>query len=506
MAYNIPQVRPRLALNYITLVGIPLALLFTVLSFGARFPGAPAPPESGPLSTIGNTIQSTGATQGFQNAAIMLAQICVIMLLSRLLGSLAEKIRQPRVIGEIVAGILLGPSLLGWLTPGPSGFLFPSPSFGILNALSQLGLVLFMFMVGLEVNLKALHRMGHVAVLVSHASIIAPMALGAALGLYLYPRLSSPAISFQGFALFMGAAMSVTAFPVLARILSERNMLGSRLGTMAIACAAVDDVTGWCVLAYIVGAVRATHSAIPAWVTICGLAAFLATMIGGVRRLFLRIWNRCDHERDLPDSLKVGLLLLLFLSALATEAVGLHMLFGAFIAGAVMPKDREFVSRIVAKFEPLTVLVLLPLFFAYTGLRTRIGQVTGLGMWWFCLLIIAVAIIGKLGGTGIAARMSGMRWRDSLALGALMNTRGLMELVVLNIGLDLGVISPTVFSMMVVMAIVTTMMAAPLLHWSRAYSTHDPLGAPASRLTRQPQASRPPASSPLSRESSESAD
>jgi Kef-type K+ transport system membrane component KefB len=305
------------------------------------------------------------------------------------------------------------------------------------------------------------------------------MTLGAALGLYLYPRVSSQAVSFEGFALFMGAAMSVTAFPVLARILSERHMLGSRLGTMAIACAAVDDVTGWCVLAYIVGAVRAAHSTIPVWVTVCGLAAFLAIMIGGVRRLFLKIWNRCDHERELPDSLKVGLLVLLFLSALATEGLGLHMLFGAFIAGAVMPKDREFVSRIVAKLEPLTVLVLLPLFFAYTGLRTRIGQVTGPGMWWFCLLIVAVAIIGKLGGTGIAARMSGMSWRDSLALGALMNTRGLMELVVLNIGLDLGVISPAVFSMMVIMAIVTTMMAAPLLQWTRAYSTQEPLPATA---------------------------
>lgn len=478
MAYNIPQVRPKLALNYITLVGIPLAILLGVLSLGPKFRGATAPSDIPPLSTLSNTIQSTSPAQGFQNTAILLAQICVIMLLSRALGALAERIRQPRVIGEIVAGILLGPSLLAWLMPGPSAFLFPSPSFGVLNALSQLGLVLFMFMVGLGLNMKTLQRLGHVAVLVSHASIIAPMALGAALGLYLYPRLSSPAVSFEGFALFMGAAMSVTAFPVLARILSERNLLGSRIGTMAITCAAVDDVTGWCVLAYIVGAVRAAHFSVPVWVMLCGVAVFLVTMIGGVRGLFLRIWHSCDQDRDLSDSLKVGLLLLLFLSALATEALGLHMLFGAFIAGAVMPKDPKFVSRIVAKFEPLTVLVLLPLFFAYTGLRTSIGQVRGLGMWWYCLLIVAVAIIGKLGGTGIAARASGMRWRDSLALGALMNTRGLVELVVLNIGLDLGVISPALFSMMVLMAIVTTMMAAPLLHWSRIDPADDALAAP----------------------------
>ncbi|HKV41085.1 MAG TPA: cation:proton antiporter [Blastocatellia bacterium] len=470
MADNMPRVRPRLALNYITLVGIPLSVLFVILSLGSKFPGATAGSNPGPLPAISNTVQSS-ATQGLQNTGILLAQICVIMLLSRALGAAAERIRQPRVIGEIVAGILLGPSILGWLTPGPSTFLFPSPSFAVLNSLSQLGLVLFMFMVGLELNMKAVRRLGEVAVLVSHASIIAPMAFGAALGLYLYPRLSNPTVSFEAFALFMGAAMSVTAFPVLARILSERNLLGSRIGSMAIACAAVDDVTGWCVLAYIVGAVRATHSSIPVWVSLCGLAGFLAVMIGGIRRLFGKIWDSCKKDGDLPDSLKVGLLLLLFLSALTTDVIGLHMLFGAFIAGAVMPKDRAFVSRITAKFEPLTVLVLLPLFFAYTGLRTRIGQVRGLGMWGFCLLIIAVAVIGKIGGTSVAARVSGMRWRDSLALGALMNTRGLMELVVLNIGLDLGVISPALFSMMVVMAIVTTMMAAPVLRWAQVYST-----------------------------------
>ncbi|HEU4391102.1 MAG TPA: cation:proton antiporter, partial [Blastocatellia bacterium] len=339
------------ALNYVSLVGIPLAGLFVVLSLAPKFRGAAAPSNSG-LQSISSSIQSAGTAQGVQSTAILLAQICVIMLLARLIGSLAEKIRQPRVIGEIVAGILLGPSLLGWLTPGPSGFLFPQPSFGVLNALSQLGVVFFMFMVGLELNVKALHKLGHVAVLVSHTSIIVPLALGAALGLYLYPRLSSPDVGFEGFALFMGAAMSVTAFPVLARILSERNLLGTRIGTMAITCAAVDDVTGWCVLAYIVGSVRASQSSIPVWLTVGGLAVFLIAMFGGMRRLLLRIWRSYDQQRDLPDSLKVGLLLILFLSALATDTLGLHMLFGAFIAGAIMPKDEEFVVRIKAKLEP----------------------------------------------------------------------------------------------------------------------------------------------------------
>ncbi|HEY6328099.1 MAG TPA: cation:proton antiporter [Blastocatellia bacterium] len=470
MADSIRQMRPRLALNYAALVGIPLAVLFLVLCVGGKFLGPVGPADSGQLSTVSGAVESAGGAQELQNTAILLAQICVIMLLSRVLGSVAERIGQPRVIGEIVAGILLGPSLLGWLAPGPSGFLFPSPGFGVLNALSQLGLVLFMFLVGLELNLKRLHEMGRVAVVISHTSIVAPMALGAGLGLYLYPRLSTHSVSFAGFALFLGIAMSITAFPVLARILNERKLIGSRIGTLAIACAAIDDVTGWCVLAYVVGVVRASSSSIPTLVTLCGLALFLAAMIGGARKLFLRIWNSCDRDGELSDGLKAGVLLLLFLSALATDALGFHMLFGAFVAGAIMPRDHRFVSRMVAKFEPIAVLVLLPLFFAYTGLRTSIGQVRGLGTWGICLLIIAVAIAGKLGGTAIAARMSGMPWRDSVALGALMNTRGLMELVVLNIGLDLGVISPSLFSMMVVMAIVTTMMAAPLLHWSRLHS------------------------------------
>jgi len=247
--------------------------------------------------------------------------------------------------------------------------------------------------------------------------------------------------------------------------LSERNLLGSRMGTMAIACAAVDDVTGWCVLAYIVGQVRASRSSLPVWMTVAGLAVFLLIMLWGVRRPLARIERSFLQHGELRDDLKAVLLLLLMLSALATEALGLHLLFGAFIAGAVMPKNRDFVAYLIGKFDSLTVLLLLPMFFAYTGLRTSIGQVKGAEMWWFCLLIVLVAVMGKVGGTGVAARIGGMPWRESLALGALMNTRGLMELVVLNIGLDIGVITPTLFSMMVVMAIVTTMMTPPLLQW-----------------------------------------
>lgn len=460
-----PVMKRKLALSYIGLVGVPLATLLVILPLG-RSLSPPSPrAESWPFPVLPTNLGSQGAALGISNLALLVCQIALIILLSRAVGSLAEKIHQPRVIGEVLAGILLGPSLLGWLAPGVSAFLFPPSGFAVLNGLSQLGLMLFMFMVGLELNVKELRHQGPIAILISHASMAAPMALGAGLALYLYPRLSDAAVSFTGFALFMGAAMSVTAFPVLARILGERNLAQTRMGTMAIACAAIDDVTGWCVLAFIAAHVRAADSSVRIWTTVAGLALFLAVMFWGVRRLLGGIERAYLEHGELSDNRKAIVLLLLLLSALSTEALGLHPLFGAFVAGAVMPRNRDFVAYLMEKLQSLTVLLLLPLFFAYTGLRTSIGRVAGAEMWGLCLLIVATAVIGKLAGTGLAARMGGMPWRESLALGVLMNTRGLMELVVLNIGLDLGVISPALFSMMVVMAISTTMMAPPLLHW-----------------------------------------
>jgi Kef-type K+ transport system membrane component KefB len=449
--------RPKLAIAYVLVVGAPVATLLGVLRWGRNHF------QLQPLQDFSQSGVGQNLATSLPYFALLMAQIALIILLSRAIGSLVQRLRQPRVIGEILAGILLGPSFLGWVAPGVSGFLFPAQSFGVLNALSQVGLVLFMFMVGLELNLKELHRQGHVAVLTSHASIAAPMALGGMLALYLYPRLSSTRVSFVGFSLFMGVAMSITAFPVLARILTERRLLRSRIGTMAIACAAVDDVTGWCVLAYTVAFIRAPHSALPLWVTVAALPVYLAIMLWGARPILFGFERAYLAEGELADNQKALLLIFLLASAFVTAALGLHLLFGAFVAGVVMPKERGLVSYIVEKFESLTVVLLLPLFFAYTGLRTTLGQVKGPGMWGICLLIIAVAVTGKLGGTSIAARLGGFNWRESLALGSLMNTRGLMELVVLNIGLDVGIISPQLFSMMVVMAIVTTMMAPPLL-------------------------------------------
>ena len=393
----------------------------------------------------------------------LVLQIAVVLAACRAVGELFRRIHQPRVVGEMFAGIMLGPSLLGWVAPHFSAYLFPASSLGFLNALSQVGVVVFMFLVGLGINPKELKKQGHAAVLTSHVSITAPFVLAAFLALYLYPRLSDDSVAFTSFALFMGAAMSITAFPVLARILAERDMLASRLGTVAIACAAVDDVTGWCILAYIVVLIRAAHSSSSIWMTISGILVFGLAMIHGVRRL-LRGFERVYREKGaLSENLMALMLLLVLASSLFTEYLGIHLLFGAFLMGAIMPKESKFVRYVLDRFETITVTLLLPLFFAFTGLRTNIALLKDPEMWMYCGLIILVATAGKLGGSTLASRLSGMPLREAVGLGTLMNTRGLMELVILNIGLDIGVISPALFSMMVVMALVTTFMAVPLL-------------------------------------------
>jgi Kef-type K+ transport system membrane component KefB len=397
------------------------------------------------------------------NLFTLVLQIAVILAVCRLVGTLFQKIHQPRVVGEMFAGIMLGPSLLGWIAPQVSAYLFPPTSLGFLNALSQVGVVIFMFLVGLGINPNELKKEGHAAVLTSHVSITAPFVLASFLSIYLYPKLSDDSVAFTSFALFMGAAMSITAFPVLARILTERDMLQSRLGTVAIACAAVDDVTGWCILAYIVLLIRSAHTATPIWLTVGGLIAFALIMIYVVRRLLLRFESIYRERGSVSENVMALMLLLVLTSALCTEWLGLHLLFGAFLMGAIMPKEPKFVRYVLDRFETITVTLLLPLFFAFTGLRTNIGLVKGQEMWIYCALIILVATTGKLGGSMVASWIAGMPIREAAGLGTLMNTRGLMELVILNIGLDIKIISPALFSMMVIMALFTTFMTSPVL-------------------------------------------
>ncbi|PWU00577.1 MAG: hypothetical protein C5B51_24945 [Terriglobia bacterium] len=449
------MLKNNLWLAYVLLVGLPLLMLIGVLQAGH---GLTAPPPS-----ASKTSQIVSALAPLDLLKLVL-QIAVILLVSRITGMLFKKIRQPQVIGEMVAGILLGPSLLGWVAPALSHTLFPASSLGYLNALSQVGLVLFMFLVGLSLNPKELHGHGHAAVLTSHVSIVTPFCLGSIVALVLYPQLSSSNITFMSFALFMGSAMSITAFPVLARILTERNLLGSRMGTLSIACAAVDDITGWCILAYIVMLIRAGHTAMPIWVTIGGSITYVLVMLLGVKRVLPRFEASFHKQGRLTENMISLLIVMALASALVTEALGIHLLFGAFLMGAIMPKNSEFIHSVIHKMESLTVTALLPLFFAYSGLRTSVNMVHG-QMWLYVLLVIAVAIAGKFGGSTFAARMAGIPWRDATSLGILMNTRGLMELIALNIGLDIGIISPTVFTMMVLMALVTTFMTSPLLEW-----------------------------------------
>jgi Kef-type K+ transport system membrane component KefB len=322
-----------------------------------------------------------------------------------------------------------------------------------------------MFLVGLELDLRQLRELGRAAVMTSQVSIIAPFVLGSSFALYLYPRLSDPSVSAAGFVLFMGAAMSVTAFPVLARILTERNMLRTRVGSVAITCAAVDDVTAWCILAGITVIVRSSSLELPVWFMLGGLVAFVLVMVFVVRRALRNLEAVYERQGHLTQPLIAIILMVVFASGWITESLGVHALFGAFLAGVVMPRHDELSEELSGKFEALVVVLLLPLYFALTGLRSSVFLISGANMWFYAAAIIVIAVVGKLGGSLLSARLNGMSWRESAAVGVLMNTRGLVELVILNIGLDLGILSPALFSIMVLMALVTTLMTTPLLRW-----------------------------------------
>ena len=444
----------RVVFEYVALVGVPVAGIALALQMGIALQ---APALAGGLTRL------APGQAGVFSLPWLLLSVAMLVACARLAGVVARALGQPQVVGEMAMGIALGPSLLGWLAPGVSATLFPPGNHAHLHTLSQLGLLLFMFLVGLEFDLKRLRHLGHTAVLASHASITLPMLLGVLVALYLYPRLSSADVAFHEFALFMGIAMSVTAFPVLARILRERRLQDTPIGTIAIACAAVDDVTAWCLLAGIVALVRASEHAVAVPWMLAGLAAFVGVVLL-LRRWGLGAFLASFRKRGtLSEDTVAVLLTVVMLAAVTTEWLGLHLLFGAFFIGVMLPKTPEFVDAIAARFDLVATTLLLPIFFAYTGLRTEIGLVSGAQMWFYCGLLLTLAVVGKLVGSAVAARVSGLPWREATALGVLMNTRGLMELVVLNLGLDLGIISPALFSMLVVMALVTTCMTTPLL-------------------------------------------
>ena len=393
--------------------------------------------------------------------SILLLQIIVIIVVAKLFGALFRRIGQPPVMGEMVAGITLGPSVLGWLSPQTMTFLFPQASMTTLGVFSQVGVVLFMFIVGMELDLEHLKERASSAIMVSHASIVVPFLLGSGLALVLYPTLAAPNTEFMPFALFMGIAMSITAFPVLARILKDRGLTQSPLGTIALACASIDDVTAWCILAFVVALAHSTGFA-ESLLTVGLTALFTITLLIAkpwLERLITRLVERPERAR-----LAMGATLAFALScAWITETIGIHALFGGFLAGVVVPSNPTVQNFLREKIEPFSSAALLPLFFVFTGLRTQVTLLNDWNSWLMCLGIILVAIVGKFGGSMLMARWTKMSWRDSFAIGALMNTRGLIELVVLNIGYDLGILSARIFVMMVIMALTTTFMTAPLL-------------------------------------------
>ncbi|PZO28400.1 MAG: cation/H(+) antiporter [Flavobacteriaceae bacterium] len=431
--------------------------------------------EQGKLLEVGRKIVSPSSTDTlftqflsslFHNlqhpVALLLMQIITIVLVARIFGWIFRKIGQPTVIGEIIAGIALGPSLFGLYFPDLNHSLFPVASLGNLQVLSQVGLILFMYVIGMELDLKVLKNKANDAVVISHASIVIPFALGIGLSYFIYHEFAPEGVEFLSFGLFMGIAMSITAFPVLARIVQERGIHKTRLGTIVITCAAADDITAWCLLAAVIAIVKAGTFVSSLYIIALAVVYVLA-MLFIVKPFLKRIGDLYADKGNLNKPVVAIFFLTVIVSAYSTEVIGIHALFGAFMAGAIMPESAKFRNIFIEKVEDIAVILLLPLFFVFTGLRTEIGLINEPYLWKITGFIILVAVIGKFIGSALAARFVGQNWRDSLTIGALMNTRGLMELVVLNIGYELGVLSPKVFTMMVIMALVTTFMTGPAL-------------------------------------------
>lgn len=447
---------------YITTIGFFSYAIYWIIIFGSRL-------ELGKkirLPVASNSQWTEFKKTLFHNLehplAILLIQILTIILVARFFGWFFKKIGQPTVIGEILAGILLGPSLLGLYFPEFSLALFPKESLGNLQFLSQIGLILFMFVIGMELDIKVLKNKANDAVVISHASIIIPFALGMGLAYFVYDSFAPEGTQFISFALFLGIAMSITAFPVLARIIQERGMHKTKLGTVIITCAAADDITAWCILAIVIAIVKA-GSFVSALYTIALAAMYVLVMLKLVRPFLKRIGDVNAEKTHLTKSIVAIFFITLIFSSWATEVIGIHALFGAFMTGAIMPENTKFRDIFIEKVEDIALVLLLPLFFVFTGLRTQIGLLNDIYLWKITGVIIMVAVAGKFIGSALAARFVGQNWKNSLIIGALMNTRGLMELVVLNIGYDLGILTPEIFAMMVIMALVTTFMTGPAL-------------------------------------------
>ncbi|MEO8206155.1 MAG: cation:proton antiporter [Chthoniobacterales bacterium] len=460
----------RHTIGYLAIIGISILLIGVLLHFGERDMPSPSTAASAAhATTVGTSLDLfiTSLKANFHHpVAILFLQITIILIAARLAGALFTYFGQPAVIGEVIAGIVLGPSLLGGIFPSFLTTCFPPDSLPRLQLFSQFGLVLFMFIIGMELNLDTVRKKAAAAVMISHVGIVAPFLLGVGASIGLFRYYASPTVGFTAFALFMGVAMSITAFPVLARIINERGLSASPLGSLVLTCAAADDITAWCLLAAVVAYVK-MGTAVQTIYLLIALGLFALIMIRVVRPVIAR-WGEKFSESNPPGRNAMAVIFsLLFISAFFTDLVGIHALFGGFLMGAIMPEGAVRLL-IMEKIRDLSMLVLLPIFFMISGLRTQFGLLNSGTDWLFCALIIFVAIAGKFGGTLFAARFAGQSWRDSSVIGVLMNTRGLVELIVLNIGYEMHILEPRIFSMMVIMALVTTCIAGPylsLLDW-----------------------------------------
>jgi len=394
---------------------------------------------------------------------VLLIQIIVILFACRIFATIFNAMGQPSVMGEIVAGIMLGPSFLGYFWPQVSAHLFPPGSMDAVHLLSQIGLILFMFVIGLEVDFSALKNKMNETLVISHCGILMPFLLGILVSYGVYERYAASTTSFLPFALFIGISMSITAFPVLARIIQEKGYTHTPLGVLTIASAANDDITAWCLLAVVIAITKA-GSLGSSLFTILLTAIYLLLMFGVVRPFFGTLSKRFTTRETINKNFVSFIFLTVLLSSCITEFIGIHALFGAFMAGVVMPYTHGFRRILIDKVEDITLAFFLPLFFAYTGLNTNVLLINSPEMWLVCGMFIIVAITGKFGGCSIAARLVGESTHDSLTIGMLMNTRGLMELVALNIGYELGVLPKSIFAVLIIMSLVTTFMTVPCLN------------------------------------------
>lgn len=417
---------------------------------------------------------------------IVLVQLCVIIAAARIFAHLFRKLGQPIVVGEILAGLILGPSVLGQFAPGFSELVFPTdpdnPTSQVVassfQVLSQLGLIFLLFLIGLEFDFSHLRRSGKASLLISVTGIVLPFGLGVLLAMWMHTEVgfhedpvtgARKPIDLVGFALFMGTAMSITAIPILGRIMMELDIARSRLGAITITSAAIDDAFGWILLATCAALVRSTVGGEFHWqnslIMLGEAVAFAAIMIFMARPL-LRTWSTWALRKDRGElglnSLAM-LFILMFLCAIATNLIGIFSIFGAFILGATLSTETAFREAIRRQLSQFVTAFFLPIFFTYTGLRTDVGELQGGMLWVFAAAVSAAAIIGKFGGCAVAARVGGLDWRQSSCVGVMMNTRALMELIVINVGYELGVIPKSVFAMLVIMAVITTIMTTPIL-------------------------------------------